>query len=51
VSPIYWTSTRTCVFLRKSYNARVRVTQKDAGRELVLFAWTRLTWAAKPSVS
>jgi len=26
------------------------VTQKDAGRELVLFAWTQLTWAAKPRV-
>src|SRR6266404_4732494 len=42
---------RTCVFSIKSYNAHVRVTQKDAGRELVLFAWTRFTWAAKPSVN
>jgi hypothetical protein len=40
-----------CVFSIKSYNAHVRVTQKDAGRELVLFAWTWFTWAAKPSVN
>src|SRR6266478_4972232 len=41
---------RACLFLVKSYNAHVRVTQKDACFTLVLFDRIRSTRAAKPCV-
>ena len=41
---------RACLFRAKSYNARVRVTQKDAGLKLVLFTGPSAPRAAKPCV-
>src|SRR5258708_33250398 len=46
----WWFDLRACLFFTKSYNTRVRVTQKNACLTLVLFDRTRSTRAAKPCV-
>jgi len=45
------TRLRACLFRAKSYNARIRVTQKDAGLKLVLFTGPGASRAAKPWVA